>query len=42
MSAALVTGHQREYHHWIEEAKKPETHAKRIATMCELLSQHKK
>jgi hypothetical protein len=30
--------HQREYHQWIEEAKKPETRARRIEQMIERIS----
>jgi hypothetical protein len=34
--------HQREYHQWIEGAKRPETRANRIAKMIEMLSAGKK
>ncbi|HEY5564259.1 MAG TPA: YdeI/OmpD-associated family protein [Rhodothermia bacterium] len=34
--------HQREYVEWIEEAKKPETRARRIARMIELLNQEQR
>lgn len=34
--------HQREYHRWIEEAKRPETRANRIVKMCEMIKSGKK
>ena len=34
----LPYSHQREYHMWIEEAKKPETRARRIEQMVDRLS----
>ena len=33
----LQSSHQREYHKWINEAKKPGTRASRIAKMIEML-----
>lgn len=33
----LAFTHQREYHTWIEEAKRPETRTNRIKKMCEIL-----
>ena len=35
---ALPPSHQREYLGWIDEAKKLETRAKRIAKMCEMVA----
>ncbi len=34
----LPYSHQREYHMWIEEAKKPETRARRIEQMVDRLN----
>jgi hypothetical protein len=39
---SLSYSHQREYHQWIEEAKKPETRVKRIEKMVEMLEPSKK
>jgi bacteriocin resistance YdeI/OmpD-like protein/uncharacterized protein DUF1905 len=36
---ALSYSHQREYHQWIEEAKRPETRQKRIAKMVEMVGE---
>ena len=38
----LSYSHRREYHLWIEDAKKPETRERRIAKMVALLAQGKK
>lgn len=38
----LSFSHQRQYHQWIGEAKKPETRARRIAKMVEMLLQKEK
>jgi len=34
----LAYSHQREYHRWIGEAKRPETRAARITKMTEMLA----
>jgi hypothetical protein len=39
---SMAFSHQREYHQWIEEAKRPETRANRIAKMCEMITAGKK
>lgn len=39
---AMAYTHQREYHRWIEEAKKPTTRANRITKMIEMLKARKK
>ena len=39
---SLAFSHQREYHQWIEEAKKPETRANRIQKMCTMLEAKQK
>jgi hypothetical protein len=38
----LSYSHHREYHLWIEDAKKPETRERRISKMVEMLAQGKK
>jgi uncharacterized protein YdeI (YjbR/CyaY-like superfamily) len=38
----LPPSHQREYHKWIEETKKPETRAGRIAKVIEMLANNQK
>ncbi len=35
---SLAPSHQREYHQWIEEAKRSETRANRITKMTEILA----
>lgn len=42
MFRSLAFTHQREYHQWIEAAKRPETHVSRIAKMVEMLRAGKK
>jgi len=37
----LSSSHQHEYQQWINEAKKPETRAKRIQKMTEMLAESK-
>lgn len=39
---SLAYSHQREYHEWIEEAKKTETRANRIIKMCEMVGTKQK
>jgi Bacteriocin-protection, YdeI or OmpD-Associated/Domain of unknown function (DUF1905) len=39
---SLANSHKREYHQWIEEAKKPETRQRRIEQMVEMLAAGKK
>jgi uncharacterized protein YdeI (YjbR/CyaY-like superfamily) len=36
--AALPPSHQREYLRWVNEAKRPETRAKRLVKMCQMLA----
>ena len=38
MFSALAPSHQREYLRWIDEAKKPETHERRIAKSLQLIA----
>ena len=38
----LAYSHRREYHLWIEDAKKPETRQRRIAKMVEMLAEGKR
>ena len=38
----LPPSHQREYLKWIEEAKRPQTRANRIAKMCAMLAANTK
>jgi uncharacterized protein YdeI (YjbR/CyaY-like superfamily) len=39
--SSLSPSHQKEYLQWIEDAKRPETRANRIAKMCEMIASKK-